>query len=160
MWDWIWGLSRSELVALGGSIVGINLLGALPAVFFSTDTDWIEQPWFYPPEIVFPVVWTLLFSLLGVAFFLVWQTKPGRKRRLAVTAFAVQFALNLAWTPAFFGLQRLALGLVIIGALWVAILINIVAFDRVSRPAAALLVPYLAWVSFACALNYAIYTSG
>lgn len=160
MRDWIAGLSRRETLILGGSVVGVNLLGALPAVFFPTDTDWFVQPWFYPPEIVFPVVWTLLFSLLGIAFFLVWQTNPGRKRRLAVTAFAVQFALNLAWTPAFFGLQRPGLGLVIIGALWVAIVGTIVAFRRVSRPAAALLVPYLAWVSFAVALNYAIYVGG
>lgn len=71
----------------------------------------------------------------------------------------MQLALNLAWTPLFFGLQRPDLGLLVIGALWIAIVATIVAFARVSRAAAALLVPYLVWVSFAAVLNYAIYTA-
>lgn len=151
---------RDGLVALA-LIVGVNALGALPAVFVGSDTDWIERPWFYPPEIAFPVVWTLLFTLMGVALFLLRRRgRPGPTRRRALAAFGVQFALNLAWTPVFFGLQRPDLGLVVIGGLWLAVAATIVAFERVTRLAAALLVPYLAWVSFAFALNYAIYAAG
>ena len=139
-------------------VLGVNVLGAAPALLAGSDTGWIDRPWFYPPEVLFPVVWTLLFTLMGIALFDVWRREGvGRERRVAFAAFAVQFAVNLAWTPLFFGLQRPDLGLVVIAVLWVAILATIVAFDRVSRTAAALLVPYLGWVSFAFLLNYAIY---
>jgi tryptophan-rich sensory protein len=148
---------REWAIAIG-TVVGINALGAFPAAMFGSDTDWIDQPWFFPPEILFPIVWTLLFTLTGIALFLVWRSEGStRNGRLAVAAFAIQFALNIAWTPVFFGLQRPDLGLFVIGGLWIAVVATIAAFDRVSRPAAALLVPYLGWVSFAFVLNYAIY---
>lgn len=148
---------REGLLALA-MVVGVNALGALPALFIGSDTTWFERPWFFPPTIAFPVVWTLLFTLLGIALFLVWRAEADpRDTRIALGAFAGQFALNLAWTPAFFGLQRPGLGLAIIGLLWVAIVGTIVAFDRVDRRAALLLGPYLAWVSFAAVLNYAIW---
>jgi tryptophan-rich sensory protein len=153
-------LSRRDLLVAAGLILGVNLLGASPSVVFGADTGWFERPWFFPPEIAFPVVWTLLFSLLGVSLFLVRKRGRNADRRavrLAYAAFAVQFALNLLWTPLFFGLQRPDLGLLVIGGLWVAIAGMIRAFDRVDRTAALLQVPYLAWVSFAAVLNYAIY---
>lgn len=152
------GLSRGELPVAVGMVLGVNGLGAAPALFVGSDTGWFERPWFYPPEVLFPVVWTLLFSLMGVALFLVWRAGTHRRDvRVALAAFGGQFALNLAWTPAFFGLQRPGLGLAVIAALWLAIAGTIVAFDRVDRRAAGLLVPYLAWVSFAAVLTYAIY---
>lgn len=152
-------MSRRKWLQLGGFVLGINILGALPAVFFGTDTGWIDQPWFFPPEWLFPVAWTVLFSLMGVALFLVWDTPSSRQRTTAVTIFAVQFLLNLLWTPAFFGLQRPGLGLVVIGALWIAIVGSIAAFARVQQTASILLIPYLLWVSFAAILNYAIYAA-
>ena len=149
--------TRETLIALG-TILGVNLLGAVPAALAGADTSWFEQPWFFPPTIAFPVVWTLLFVLMGIALFLVWHAGIGRRDvQMATGAFALQMLLNIAWTPVFFGLQRAGLGLVVIGGLWVAIVGTIAAFDRVSRPAAGLLVPYLVWVSFAFVLNYAIY---
>jgi benzodiazapine receptor len=148
---------REALLALA-MVVGVNALGALPALFVGADTTWFDRPWFFPPTVAFPVVWTLLFTLLGVALYLVWRAEAeSRDTWLALGAFAGQFVLNLAWTPAFFGLQRPGLGLGIILLLWVAILGTIIAFDRVDRRAALLLVPYLAWVAFAAVLNYAIY---
>lgn len=141
-------------------ILGANILGSLPAFFVGSDTDWIDKPWFYPPEILFPIVWTLLFSLIGLGLFLIWR--QGIRRRdvqIATLAFVIQFAINIAWTPVFFGLQRPDLGLIVIAVLWVAIVATIVAFERVNRFAAILLVPYLAWVSFAIVLNYAIYAA-
>lgn len=151
--------TRDLLVALA-FVVGVNVLGSSPAFLFGSETGWIDRPWFFPPEILFPIVWSLLFTLLGIALFLVVRRGRGRDRWVAIAAFAVQFALNLAWTPAFFGLQRPDLGLAVIVPLWLAIVVTIVAFDRVDRFAAALLVPYLAWVSFATVLNYAIYAGG
>lgn len=91
---------------------------------------------------------------MGVALYLVWRRGlDSRAVRLAVGLFALQMAFNLAWTPAFFGLRSPALGLAIIAVLWVLIVATMYAFDRVDRRAAALLVPYLAWVSFAAVLN-------
>ena len=127
-------------------------------MFFGADTTWFDRPWLFPPTIAFPVVWTALFTLMGVALYLVVRRGLDRRAvRAAVAVFAVQLALNVAWTPAFFGLRRPDLGLVVIALLWVAVAATIAAFDRVDRRAALLLVPYLAWVSFAAVLNYAIY---
>lgn len=150
---------RNALVAFG-MVLAVNAVGALPAVFFGADTDWIERPWFYPPEVLFPIAWTLLFTLMGLALFIVWrQGTDQRAVRVALVTFAAQFALNLLWTPMFFGLQRADLGLLVITGLWVTIVITIVTFYRVSQIAAALLIPYLGWVSFAWVLNYAIYAA-
>lgn len=155
------GFSLRNLLVAVATVLAVNALGALPAVFVGSDTTWFDRPWLFPPSIVFPVVWTALFTLMGVAVYLVGRRGLDRRDvRVAVAAFAGQFALNLAWTPAFFGLRRPGLGLLIIGALWVAVAATIVAFDRVDRRAAVLLVPYLAWVSFAAVLNYAIYAGG
>lgn len=152
------GLTVREAFVAVGLVLGMNLLGASPAVFVGSDTRWFEPPPLYPPEILFPIVWTLLFSLMGLALFFVWRSgSPSQAVRVAYGAFAVQFALNLVWTPAFFGLQRPGLGLAVIVALWIAIVGTIVAFERVDRLAATLLVPYLAWVTFAAFLNLAIY---
>jgi tryptophan-rich sensory protein len=150
--------SRDDLLRTAGFVVAVNVVGAIPAVFVGSNTDWIDRPPFYPPEIAFPIVWTALFTLMGITLSLVWRRGLGRRDvRLALSAFGAQFALNLAWTPVFFGLRRPDLGLAVIVVLWVAVVGTIVAFDRVDRRAAALLVPYLLWVSFAAALNYAIY---
>ena len=95
---------------------------------------------------------------MGLAVFLIWRHGTDRRPvRVALATFLVQLALNMAWTPVFFGLQRADLGLLVIAVLWIAILATIGTFARVSRLAATLLVPYLGWVSFAFILNYAIY---
>ena len=139
------------------SVVLVNLVGASPAVFVGSDTAWIDRPWFYPPEVLFPIVWTLLFTLLGVALYLVWKRGRGtRAGNVALGVFVLQFGLNLAWTPVFFGLREPGLALGVIVLLWIAIVATIIAFDRVDRRAALLIVPYLLWVSFATVLNAAI----
>jgi tryptophan-rich sensory protein len=150
--------SRSDVLTALGFVVGVNLVGASPSLVFGADTGWIDRPWFFPPDIAFPVVWTTLFTFMGVAFFLVWRAGTERRDvRVALSTFAAQFALNLVWTPVFFGLRRPDLGLVVIVILFFAIAATVVAFDRVDRRAALLLVPYLVWVGFAGILNYAIY---
>lgn len=150
-------ITSRDAIAGIGFVLLVNVVGALPAALFGANTRWFEEPWFFPPTIAFPIVWTLLFTLLGVALFLVWRADAEQRLvRAAYAVFVVQFALNLAWTPAFFGLQRPDLGLAVIAALWVAVVGTIVAFDRVDRRAALLCVPYLVWVTFAALLNYAI----
>jgi tryptophan-rich sensory protein len=100
---------------------------------------------------------------MGIAFYLVWKkwavlpwTK--RQKRLALVLFGVQLVLNTLWSIIFFGLQSPGGALIEIVFLWLAIAATIITFAKISRPAAWLLVPYIAWVSFASYLNYAIWT--
>jgi len=142
-------------VLLSFSAAGVGSLAT------STQSDWYRElikPSFNPPGWVFGPVWTVLYILIGVSFFLVWRRGfPGKAGRAALVCFLVQLALNAVWTLLFFGLQSPALALVDIVALLVAIVLTIILFSSISRVAACLLIPYLAWVSFATVLNGAIW---
>jgi tryptophan-rich sensory protein len=120
----------------------------------------LVKPPFNPPNIAFPVVWTILYLLMAVAAWLAWRSagvRPAQARRTSVLVpFLIQLILNTAWSFAFFAAHNPWLGVAVIGLLVAAIISTIVAFARVSRAAAALLVPYLAWVAFAAALNVSI----
>jgi tryptophan-rich sensory protein len=148
---------RSLLQALG-AVVLVNLLGGTPAVLGGPDSAWfaaLTKPALFPPTWLFGIVWTLLFSLLGIAVFLVAREGLGERQvRVALGLFALQFAFNIAWTPTFFTLQQPLAALGVIIVLDVLLVPTIWAFDRVDRRAALLLVPYLAWVLFATVLNY------
>ncbi len=119
----------------------------------------IIKPTFSPPNWVFGPVWTTLFALMGIASYIVW--KKGIERRdvkIALSMFALQLILNVAWSLIFFGLQNPALAFLEIVALWLAIALTIVSFYRISKNAAYLLIPYILWVSFAMFLNYTIWS--
>lgn len=144
-------------LGLGFWIVVTQLAGALGAL--ATDPALyraLERPSWAPPGWVFGPVWLTLYTMIGVAAWLIWQRPPSPTRTTALRAYWVQLALNAAWTPVFFGLEAPGAALIVIVVLWVAIVIAIRAFARVSRVAGRLLVPYLAWVSFATLLNAAI----
>jgi len=147
------------LVACGLSLAA-GAIGSL-AVTDPGFSSWyaaLEKPGFTPPGWVFGPVWTILYLLMGVAAFLVWQRGLGsRLVRTALASFLVQLVLNAAWSPVFFGLHRIGLALGIVVLLWVAIALTMYWFFRVSRPAGMLLVPYLLWVSFATVLNASIW---
>ncbi len=140
------------------SVLVVELLGNASGLvtLFSLD-GWYEtlrRPPGTPPNGSFGPVWLLIYAMLGVALAMVWD-RPAETwlKRRALRYFAVQFGLNLLWTPAFFGLQRIDLGLVIILPLLVMIGVTVRAFLPVSRAAAALLLPYFLWVGFATYLN-------
>jgi tryptophan-rich sensory protein len=118
----------------------------------------IIKPDLNPPAWVFGPVWTTLFALMGIAAFLVW--KKGLDRRdvkIALGIFMGQLVLNTLWSIIFFGFKSPGVAFVEIIFLWLAILATIIAFAKISKPAAWLLVPYILWVSFAAYLNYSIY---
>jgi tryptophan-rich sensory protein len=117
----------------------------------------LRKPSWQPPRWVFAPVWTLLSILIAVAGWLVWRS-GGPGIELALGAYALQLILNAAWTPLFFGLRRPDLALCDIVAMWLAIALTIALFVPISPLATLLLVPYLLWVSFASALNYAVWT--
>ncbi|MGA9402726.1 TspO/MBR family protein [Haladaptatus sp.] len=150
--------SWREVPALLVSIVVCELAGIAPSILTATSVaTWyttLQKPGFTPPSWVFGPVWTTLYLLMGIALYLVWRRGDNR---FALGIFAVQLVLNASWTLVFFGMQWPAGGLAVILALLVAIVATMVAFARIDRRAAALLVPYLCWVSFATLLNYELW---
>jgi len=151
-------LSRDDLPGVALAVVVCNAVGAAPALVTATGSgtwyDTLVRPALAPPNWVFGPVWTALFTLLGVAAYLVLRDGTGRQRSIAFGLFVAQYVLNVAWTLVFFGGQDIAGGLVVIAGLWVLIVATLAAFSRVRHVAGYLLVPYLAWVSFAAYLNY------
>jgi len=115
----------------------------------------LAKPGWTPPNWAFPVVWNILYVLMGVSLWLLWRSST-RQARLAVGLFFIQLALNAAWSPVFFGLHEIRWGVVIIVALALTIAATIAIAWDVSRAAAWLLVPYLLWVIYAASLNSAI----
>jgi tryptophan-rich sensory protein len=149
-------------VKLLASVAACQLAGILGAVFTrSAIPSWyaaLKKPGFTPPNWLFGPAWITLYLLMAVAAYLVWQKglrQPGVSAALA--AFVLQLLLNAAWSPVFFGLRSALAGAVIIVLLWLAILLSMALFFKVSRPAAWLLLPYLLWVTYASALNISIY---
>jgi len=117
----------------------------------------LAKPVFNPPDWVFGPVWTVLYLLMGVAAWLVWRRRDEAKVGLPLVWFGLQLVLNGLWSVLFFGMRSPAAAGVEILVLWVAIGATIQAFRRVSVPAAVLMAPYWAWVSFAAVLNFAIW---
>ena len=118
----------------------------------------LQKPAFTPPGWLFGPVWTLLYLMMGIALYSIWNTAgSGAQGRSALTLFALQLLLNVAWSAVFFGRQSPLGGLLIIVALLLALALTIWRFRRISPLAAGLLLPYLAWTSFAAVLNFAIW---
>ena len=140
-------LAALLVLCLGlGSAAGFLTAQSLPT-WFPT----LVKPSFNPPSWLFAPVWTTLYIMMAVAAWLVWLRKG------SLVLFYAQLALNFAWSLLFFGLHSPALALIDIVAMWVAILLTLLSFWKVDRRAGWLLVPYLAWVSFAGMLNASIW---
>eukprot|EP00897_Mesotaenium_endlicherianum_P005405 jgi/Mesen1/4893/ME000244S04065 len=154
-----------DFAAIGAFLLALLLpsIGAA-LVGFSTPPpdDWYRQlnkPSWTPPGWAFPVVWTILYLLMGLASWLVWRRGGVHKEWVPLTIYLVQLVLNWLWTPLFFGLKRPDVALVEIGLLWLAILATIITFWSTHWLAGALLLPYILWVSIASALNYSIFAN-
>ena len=138
--------------------LGTAALGA--AVTNLSVRDWyatLEKPSWSPPNWLFGPVWTTLYIGMAVAAWLVWRKRGLAQGWLPLTLFGIQLTLNAIWSVLFFGFRSPGAAFVEIILLWFAILATIIVFARHSALAAALLVPYLAWVSFATALNSALW---
>ena len=118
----------------------------------------LSRPSFTPPDWTFGVVWPILFVMMGISVFMIWNRGlDKRKVKVALGLFVLQLVLNGLWTPIFFGLHMIALALIEIVLLWIAILLTILVFWRISKTATFFLFPYILWVSFAAILNTALW---
>ncbi|MBI2542979.1 MAG: tryptophan-rich sensory protein [Candidatus Aenigmarchaeota archaeon] len=144
-------LAISILICLG--------VGFLGSVFTTPSIDtWyaaLNKPSFSPPNWMFAPVWTILFIMMGVSLYLVWDIRKKNTKK-ALYLFGVQLSLNLLWSLLFFGLRNPLLASAEIIILWVVILLTIMEFRKFSKTAAYLLIPYIIWVSFAAVLNFTI----
>jgi benzodiazapine receptor len=138
------------LAAFGAAAAAAALIGGLGVAGTAAEYQSLRQPPWAPPSWLFGPVWTVLYVLIAISGWLVWRRAGWTT---ALTVYAVQLLLNAAWTPVFFGFGRYGLALVDIVALWLLIGATVWLFRLISRTAAALLLPYWAWVTFATALN-------
>lgn len=117
----------------------------------------IEKPPLSPPAIVFPIVWAILFALMGIGAARVWLAPKSRERSTALNLYIVQLAVNFFWSLIFFNAQAFGFAFFWLLLLWVLILLMIAAFRKVDPLAALLQIPYLIWVSFAAYLNLGVW---
>jgi tryptophan-rich sensory protein len=144
-----WALFLVPLVLLLGFMSG--------QVGSSADSPWfaaLAKPVTFPPPATFGIVWTVLYAMMGVAIALVCAAWGARFRGPAIALFAIQLALNLAWSPVFFALHEIRIALAVILALDVAVLVTTALFWRVRRLAGWLMVPYVVWILFATVLTW------
>ena len=146
-----WALVLVPLIVLIGSLAG--------ALSGSGDTSWyaaLEKPSFQPPSYLFGIVWPILYALMAFALVNVIQARGSRWRAMAIGLFVAQLIVNLLWSPIFFGMHQVSFAF-----FWILLMVGLavattVIFARVRRIAAWLMLPYLAWISFAAVLNFEI----
>jgi len=144
-----WALSGfAAAVIVAATVGGLGVSGT------SAEYNGLEQPAWAPPSWLFGPVWTVLYAMIALAGWLAWR-RVGFTRPLWL--YAAQLALNAIWTPLFFGAGQYGLAFVDIAVLWLLIGATVAAFWRIRRAAAVLLLPYWAWVTYASALNLAIW---
>jgi tryptophan-rich sensory protein len=155
-------MKTKNIIEVVVAIVVCELAGGIGAFFTAPAIPtWYAQlakPSLNPPSWIFAPVWTILYALMGIAAYLIWSKGLKRKDvKIALGIFLGQLVLNVLWSFIFFGTQNPSGSFVEIIFLWLAILATIISFAKIYRAAAWLLLPYIAWVSFAAYLNYSIW---
>lgn len=135
----------------------VAAIGALASVQAASFYQTLVQPSWAPPSSVFGPVWTVLYAMMGLSAWLVWREGGWRRQRSVLTMFVVQLAMNGLWSWLFFAWHLGALAFFDIVLMWLLITATLIGFWRVRAVAGALLLPYLCWVSFAAALNFAVW---
>ncbi len=151
---------RSHLLGLVGWLAlsfAASAIGAVASLQAQAYYGTLAQPAWAPPSWLFGPVWTALYAMMAIAAWLVWREGGFRVNRVALALFLIQLALNALWSWLFFAFHLGAVAFADIVVLWLVIVATLVAFWRARPLAGALLVPYVLWVSFAAALNYAIW---
>jgi len=147
-----WAVFTVPLILLLGFASG----RAVPS---GSENGWymaLHKPALTPPGWVFPVAWTSLYILMGLAVAIILHARGSRGRGLALALFAAQFVLNLGWTPLFFGMHQVGAALLVIVAILILAIVATILFGRIRSLAAWLMLPYLVWISFAGVLTWRI----
>ena len=152
---------QGNIGKLIGSIAACHGAGGIGSIFTSTKiATWysaLEKPAFTPPNEVFLPVWLTLYTLMGIAIYLVWRKGLETKGvKTAFILFWIQLGLNAIWSVVFFGFESILGGVIIIISLCVMVLLIMIRFFKISKIAGGLLVPYIAWLSIATSLNISI----
>jgi tryptophan-rich sensory protein len=155
-------LGISQMAGVIGSLFTMSEIGT----WYAT----LVRPDIAPPSWVFGPVWTTLFLLMGIASYIVWRKgfkvgpngkKPDadkqKKSKKALTIFGIQLVLNILWSVFFFGMHNLGGAFIEIIVLWISIVATTIYFTRISKTAGRLMLPYIAWVTFAAILNYSYF---
>ena len=149
--------TRTALALVGWLTLSFSAaaMGAffLPGEWYAS----LQKPSWNPPNWIFGPVWTVLYATMGITAWLVWKRGGFSGQRIALSLFLMQLLFNALWSPLFFGLHNAALALLDIVLLWLAVLATVAAFWKAHALAGALLFPYLAWVTFASVLNFALW---
>lgn len=139
-----------------GVLIGLACFGAAATGAVFSPGTWYERlakPSWTPPNWAFPVVWSILYIMIGVAGWRVWATEG---LGLGVALWTFQIVSNASWSPVFFGLRRMDLGMVAVSVLWASVAACVFVFAGIDRVAALLMAPYLLWVTIAAALNWSL----
>ena len=146
--------------ALGKFIALPLVVGIISALFTMNSMkafEMLNKPVLSPPGWLFPVVWTILYILMGISSYLIYNSSASQKEKSeALTIYLIQLALNFLWPTFFFTFSWYWFSLIWLLVLWVAVAIMILKFYKISKPAAYLNIPYIIWLTFAAYLNYAI----
>lgn len=152
---------RFNLKRLVISLIIPLAVGGLSAFVTRGDMDiykTVERPPLSPPSVVFPIVWTILYILMGISLYLIWNSGDIYvDKKNAYIFFGIQLFLNFIWSPVFFTARQYLPAFLILVALWLCVLAMIINFAKISRPAALLQIPYLIWLTIAGYLNIGIY---
>lgn len=150
-------MTKSQFMKLIVALILPLSVGAFAGMFTSEAIPgWyatLNRPSFNPPNWLFGPVWTTLYLLMGISFYMIWKQKKSKERNLAILTFIVQLVLNFAWSFIFFYFNYIGLALVEISLLWLTIVLMMAQFYKIKPLTAYLNIPYLLWVSFATALN-------
>lgn len=154
--------SLKNLLVLFGFVVVTFLIGGAGSIFTSASLDgWYDQiikPSWVPPSFVFPIVWPILYGMMGVSAYIIWRKRDdGHSFCCSLVYYWVHVFFNFLWSYIFFGMRDIGLALSEIIVLWAMIGGLIIVFWRIDKVAGSLLIPYFAWVTFAMYLNYTIW---
>ena len=141
------------------SILLPMIIGGISGFFTSASINtWyvtLNKPWFNPPNWIFAPVWTLLYLMMGIAFYMIWKSEAvNAVKQTAVILFAAQLLVNFLWSLIFFYLKQPGWAMLDIILMWILIVATIFSFGKISSTAAWLMLPYICWVSFAMILNF------
>ncbi len=153
-------INKSKVKIYGISIALALGVGVLSALFTSMGMDryaMVEKPALTPPDIVFPIVWTILFTLMGISAARVWIASDIKEKNSGLLLYLLQLSANFIWSILFFNFQAYGFAFFWILLLWVLILLMIISFGKTDKIAAYLQIPYILWVTFAAYLNFMVW---